>query len=242
MDPHDRLVPVNVHMPLDDGDRLGQDVVADSDEVHEEHRVVPHDAEDALVIVHGFLGCKRDNYTSGRVSVDGAFYLREGEDVLGVVDELEGGRQRRVVDDVEQPVCVVSERNLAKVHGFVREVHVETVGATDAGKLQLVATDGFNLVGGAGDEPHYLRNELGSYAEGSVWRNHALKQAQAERIVLAVVICLLDGKFGWNERLVSEHDVFLGDLAYQEALEVNLLLADGEEGILSNGAHFDDPD
>ena len=64
--------------------------------------------------------------------------------------------------------------------------------------------------------------------------------AQAEGVVLAVVVHLLNGKFSRNKGLVSQHDVFLSDIAHEITLEVDFLLADREERVLPDSAHFDD--
>ena len=73
MSSHDHLMPVSVNVPLAEGDRLGQDVVTRADQVYEEHLVVPHKAENALVVVASALGAECDDYALARMRFHDTF-------------------------------------------------------------------------------------------------------------------------------------------------------------------------
>ena len=64
MDAHDNLMTIDVDMTLHEGHRLGQHVVACTDEVHAEHLVVADDAEDALVVALRLLRVELDDDTA----------------------------------------------------------------------------------------------------------------------------------------------------------------------------------
>ena len=51
MDTHDDLMSKNINMSLHQWHWLGEDVVASTNKVNVEHVVVPHNAEDSLIVV-----------------------------------------------------------------------------------------------------------------------------------------------------------------------------------------------
>lgn len=59
-------------MALAKWDRLGENIVACSQQVYEEDAVVLDEAEDALVVVSGTLRAKCDDNTLGGVRLDNA--------------------------------------------------------------------------------------------------------------------------------------------------------------------------
>jgi hypothetical protein len=64
MDPHDNLVTIDVNVPLHEGHRLRQHVVARTHQVHAEDLVVSDNAEDALVVALGLLRIELDDYSA----------------------------------------------------------------------------------------------------------------------------------------------------------------------------------
>jgi hypothetical protein len=56
MHSHDDLVPIDINMSLHEGHWLGENVIASTNEVYIEYKVVPHNAEHSLIVV---LRCLR---------------------------------------------------------------------------------------------------------------------------------------------------------------------------------------
>ena len=56
MNTHDNLMPINVNMPLHQRHRLGEDIIASSNEVDIHDLMIAHDAEYTLIVVLGQLG------------------------------------------------------------------------------------------------------------------------------------------------------------------------------------------
>ena len=104
MDAHDNLMAIDVDVTLHEGHRLGQHVVACTDEVHAEHLVVADDAEDALVVALSLLRIELYDYSALRVRQNRPLRFREGEHVRSVIEELEGCWLVRLIDDVQQAV------------------------------------------------------------------------------------------------------------------------------------------
>ena len=94
MNTHDRFVSIYIYMPLNDRNWLCQNVVASTDQIDKEHRMIPHDAKDPFIVVHGFLWRKSDDYSCRRMSIYGSLNFGKREDILRIVDELEVSWQR----------------------------------------------------------------------------------------------------------------------------------------------------
>jgi len=62
---------------------------------------------------------------------------------------------------------------------------------------------------------------------------------QTERHILPVIVHLLNRELGGHEALILDYDLLLSDLAYEEALELELVAVDREEGVLADGAQLE---
>jgi len=108
-------VPVDVNVPLQERDRLRQDIKARAHKVHKQDLVPTHDAKDALVVVTSALGAEIHDDTRLRVGLDSANRLAEAENIVLVGAELELSRKIAIVDHVEDPVGLRVDLNLTEV-------------------------------------------------------------------------------------------------------------------------------
>lgn len=112
---HGDSVPVDVNVPLQERDRLRQDIKARAHKVHKQDLVPTHDAKDALVVVTSALGAEIHDDTRLRVGLDSANRLAEAENIVLVGAELELSRKIAIVDHVEDPVGLRVDLNLTEV-------------------------------------------------------------------------------------------------------------------------------
>lgn len=75
MSSHDDLVSVDVHMALEKGHWLGQNVEAGAHQVNVEHAMVTHHAENTFVIVSSAGRFEVDNDSLARMRLDSAHVL-----------------------------------------------------------------------------------------------------------------------------------------------------------------------
>ena len=75
VDTHDDLVSININMSLHKWHWLGQDIVASTNKVNVENKMVPYNTKDSLIVVLGCLRVEFYYYTSLRVRFYGAFCL-----------------------------------------------------------------------------------------------------------------------------------------------------------------------
>ena len=112
---HSDSVSVDVNVPLQERNRLRQDIKACAHKIHKQDLVPTHDAKDALVVVTSALGAEIHDDTRLRVGLDSADRLAEAENVVLVGAELELSGQIAIVDHVEDPVGLRVDLNLAEV-------------------------------------------------------------------------------------------------------------------------------
>lgn len=112
---HDNLVPVYINMSLHKRNRFSQDIIASTNQVYVEDRVLSDEAEDPLVEVGRGGGGEGDDDPGAGVGRDLALDLGEAEEVLLVGQELEGGRQVAVVHYVQESVRLGAQLHLSKV-------------------------------------------------------------------------------------------------------------------------------
>lgn len=65
-------------------------------------------------------------------------------------------------------------------------------------------------------------------------------EVHLERVALVVVEALLNGDAGLDERGVLDSDSLLLYLTHQQALEVDLVLVESNEGVLAHSTHLQD--
>jgi hypothetical protein len=63
-----------------------EQIKASSDEVNIEKRMMSHEAVDSFVVDHCVIRSELDHYFLVRVARDGAFYIVEEEDVIGICE------------------------------------------------------------------------------------------------------------------------------------------------------------
>ena len=71
--------------------------------------------KDAFVIVACALRAECDNYPLGGLPFHYALRHRKREHVALICEELEGGWQVAVIDDIEETVCCLLDLNLAEM-------------------------------------------------------------------------------------------------------------------------------
>lgn len=69
--------------------------------------MVADHTEDALVIVHSILRRERNNDPRAAMTINSALNLRKREYIIRVIDKLERSRQRRIIDNIKQPIGIV---------------------------------------------------------------------------------------------------------------------------------------
>ena len=77
--------------------------------------MVLNQTKDALIIVACALRAECDNDPLGGLLLHCAFGHREREHVAFICEELEGGGQVAVVDDVQETVCCLLDLNFAEM-------------------------------------------------------------------------------------------------------------------------------
>lgn len=95
----DDPLPEHIHMTLQQGERVDQQVVAGADQVHVQQDMVPHQAVHSLIVGDGVPGLEGDDDLLGRLPRDHALGLAEIEYVAGLGEELELGLQLGAVGD-----------------------------------------------------------------------------------------------------------------------------------------------
>ena len=91
-------------MPLAERDRLGENIVARTEEVNIENLVVLDETEDSLIVVTSALGAEGDDDALGGMRLNYSTCDREREQVVLICEELERGGQVAVIDDIEETV------------------------------------------------------------------------------------------------------------------------------------------
>lgn len=115
MDTHYDFVSVYVDMSLHQGYGFRKYVVASSNQIDVQHNVIPHKAEDSLIIIHSLLRSECDNNASLGLGIGSAFHFRERKHVLAVGYELEGRGQVAVIYDVQQAIRVAPYLHFSEV-------------------------------------------------------------------------------------------------------------------------------
>lgn len=141
MDAHDDLMAIDVDMTLHERHRLGQHIVACTDEVHAKHLVVADNAEDALVVALSLLRIELNDYSALRVRLNRPLRFREGEHIRSVIEELEGRRLVRLIDNVQQAVRRRVHLHFSELDRLAGQDDINAVRLALARQLELVAAN-----------------------------------------------------------------------------------------------------
>ena len=115
MDTHDYLVSVDINVSLHKWNRLCQNVIACTNQVNIEHRVVPYSAEYPLIVVCSGLRSECNDDSCLGFCIDGSFDLRERKDIFIVGEKLGSCWEIAIIDDIKKPVCITAQLNLSKM-------------------------------------------------------------------------------------------------------------------------------
>ena len=79
--------------------------------------MIPNHAKYSFIVVDCWLRCESHNDSGRWLTIDSSLYLREGEHILLVCDELEWSWQIALIDYVKESISSLAKLNFSKMDG-----------------------------------------------------------------------------------------------------------------------------